>query len=162
MFVTNLTWNSFSLKTVKRMLYLGYVLLRYVLIYNLEVSFEFYLTFLQLKAGLKCSLCSKNRSFPYSRLFFSSPISRTFFDFPWRFELLGVDFIIHTVVFDFLAYWTHVFFQGVEQASLFIIIKMGGGYSLIWPIRECTRIQIKNIVCMYVPLDRVWFLTSLS
>ena len=36
------------LKTVKRMLYLGYGLLRYVLIYNLEVSFNFHLTFLQL------------------------------------------------------------------------------------------------------------------
>ena len=34
------------LKTVKRMLYLGNVLLRYVLIYNLEVSFIFHLTFL--------------------------------------------------------------------------------------------------------------------
>ena len=32
------------------MLYLGYVLLRYVLIYNLEVSFNFQLTFLQLNA----------------------------------------------------------------------------------------------------------------
>ena len=30
------------------MLYLGYVLLRYVVIYNLEVSFNFHLTFLQL------------------------------------------------------------------------------------------------------------------
>ena len=30
------------------MLYLGYVLLHYVLIYNLQVSFNFYLTFLQL------------------------------------------------------------------------------------------------------------------
>ena len=30
------------------MLYLGYGLLRYVLIYNLEVSFNFHLTFLQL------------------------------------------------------------------------------------------------------------------
>ena len=30
------------------MLYLGYVLLRYVLIYNLKVSFNFHLTFLQL------------------------------------------------------------------------------------------------------------------
>ena len=30
------------------MLYLGYVLLCYVLIYNLEVSFNFHLTFLQL------------------------------------------------------------------------------------------------------------------
>ena len=35
------------LKTVKRMLYLGYVLSRYVLIYNLEVSFNFHPTFLQ-------------------------------------------------------------------------------------------------------------------
>ena len=34
----------FLLKTVN----LGYVLLRYVLIYNLEVSFHFHLTFLQL------------------------------------------------------------------------------------------------------------------
>ena len=34
--------------SVKRMLYLGYVLLRYVLIYNLEVAFNFHLTFLQL------------------------------------------------------------------------------------------------------------------
>ena len=40
--------NYFLLKTVKRMLYLGYVLLRYVLIYNLEVSFKIHLTFLQL------------------------------------------------------------------------------------------------------------------
>ena len=30
------------------MLYLSYVLLHYVLIYNLEVSFNFHLTFLQL------------------------------------------------------------------------------------------------------------------
>ena len=30
------------------MLYLGYVLSRYVLIYNLEVSFHFHMTFLQL------------------------------------------------------------------------------------------------------------------
>ena len=35
-------------KSVKRMLYLGYVLLSYVLIYNLEVSFNFHLIFLQL------------------------------------------------------------------------------------------------------------------
>ena len=32
------------------MMYLGYVLLRYVLFYNLEVSFDFHLTFLQLNA----------------------------------------------------------------------------------------------------------------
>ena len=39
---------AFPLKTVKRMLYLSYVLLRYVLIYNLEVSFNFHLAFVQL------------------------------------------------------------------------------------------------------------------
>ena len=39
---------AFLLKTVKPMLYLGYVLLRYVLICNLKVSFNFHLTFLQL------------------------------------------------------------------------------------------------------------------
>ena len=39
---------AFLLKIVKRMLYLGYVLLRYVLIYNLKVSFNFHLKFLQL------------------------------------------------------------------------------------------------------------------
>ena len=39
---------AFLLKTVKRMLYSGCVLLRYVLIYNLEVSFNFHLTFLRL------------------------------------------------------------------------------------------------------------------
>ena len=38
---------AFLLKTVKRMLCLGYVLLRNVLIYNLKVSFNFH-TFLQL------------------------------------------------------------------------------------------------------------------
>ena len=44
---TDLTWDSFILKTVKRMLYLGPVLLRRVLIYSLEASFHFYLIFLQ-------------------------------------------------------------------------------------------------------------------
>ena len=38
------------LKTVKRMLYLSKVFLCYVLIYNLEVSFNFHLTFVQLIA----------------------------------------------------------------------------------------------------------------
>ena len=42
--VTGLSEAAFRLKTVKCMLYLGYVLLRYVLIYKLEVSFNFHLT----------------------------------------------------------------------------------------------------------------------
>ena len=39
------------------------------------------------------SLCSKNRFFPYSRqfFFFELPTTRTFFDYPWRFELSGID-----------------------------------------------------------------------
>ena len=36
------------------MLCLGYVLLRYILIYNLEVCFNFYLTFLQLIKRMLC------------------------------------------------------------------------------------------------------------
>ena len=38
------------------MLYLGYGLLRYVLIYNLEVSFNFHLTFLQLNVIVHCAV----------------------------------------------------------------------------------------------------------
>ena len=45
--VTNLCETALLLKTVKPMLHLDNVLLlRYVLIYNLEVSFNFHLTFL--------------------------------------------------------------------------------------------------------------------
>ena len=51
LFVTIWDESSLLLKTVKRMLYLVNVLLRYVLIYNLEVSFNyFHLTFQQLNA----------------------------------------------------------------------------------------------------------------
>ena len=47
--VTNLTWNSFTSENSKMpVLCLGNVLLRYVLILYLEVSFSFHLTFLQL------------------------------------------------------------------------------------------------------------------
>ena len=38
------------------MLYFGYVLLRYVLIYNLEVSFNFHLTFPQLNVIVHCAV----------------------------------------------------------------------------------------------------------
>ena len=54
------------------MLYLGNALLRYVLIYNLEVSFNFHLTFQQLNVIEMFTICSKNCFFPYSRLFSSS------------------------------------------------------------------------------------------
>ena len=43
---------------------------------------------------LKCSLCSKNCFFSLLlAIFFELPITRTFFDFPWRFELSGVNCI---------------------------------------------------------------------
>ena len=49
LFVTNLRETALLLKTLKPMLYLGNILLlRYILIYNLAVSFNFHLTFLQL------------------------------------------------------------------------------------------------------------------
>ena len=46
---------------------------------------------------LKCSLCSKNCFFftLLSAIFFELPITRTFFDFPWMFELSGVDCMCH-------------------------------------------------------------------
>ena len=46
--VTSQRKAAFLPKTVTRMLQLGYVFLHYVLIYILEVSFNFHLTFRQL------------------------------------------------------------------------------------------------------------------
>ena len=67
------------------MLYLGYLLLRYVLIYNLEVSFNFYLTFLQLNVEiLKCSLCSKNYFYLTFGYFLPAPDNSNFFRFPLK------------------------------------------------------------------------------
>ena len=49
LFVTNLRETALLLKTVKPMVYLGNILLlRYILIYNLAVFFNFHLRFLQL------------------------------------------------------------------------------------------------------------------
>ena len=61
------------------MLYLGNVLLRYVLIYNLEVSFNFHLTFLQLNVINYNAHCAVKTVF-FSLLpgiFFELPITRT-------------------------------------------------------------------------------------
>ena len=63
------------LKTVKRMLYLGYVLLRYVLICNLEVSFNFHVTFLQLNVIKMFTVHYKNCS--------------NFFRFPLNVRVIG-------------------------------------------------------------------------
>ena len=61
------------LKTVKCILYLGYILLHYVLIYNLEVSFNFHPTFLQVNMiKIKCPLYSKNCFLSYFQQFSSN------------------------------------------------------------------------------------------
>ena len=71
------------------MLYLGYFLLRYVLIYNLEVIFNFHLTFLQLNV-IKMSIVQQKLSFTLlSAIFFELPITRTFFRFPLKVRVIG-------------------------------------------------------------------------
>ena len=71
------------------MLYLAYVLLRYVLIYYLEVSFNFHLTFIQLKVIKMFTVQLKLFFTLISAIFFQLAITRTpdnrlepFFDFP--------------------------------------------------------------------------------
>ena len=62
------------------MIYLGYVLFRYVLIYNLEVSFNFHLTFEDIST-IKCDEnvhCAVKLFFTLlSAIFFELPITRT-------------------------------------------------------------------------------------
>ena len=77
------------------MLYLGYGLLRYVLIYNLEVSFNFHLTFLQLNVIKNVHCAVKTVFYPVlSAIFFELPITRTpdnsnFFRFPLKVRVIG-------------------------------------------------------------------------
>ena len=70
------------------MLYLGYVLLRYVVIYKLEEFCNFRLPFLQLNVIKMKTVFSL-----FLAIFLEFLTFRTFFDFPWRFELSGVDCI---------------------------------------------------------------------
>ena len=68
------------LKTVKRMLYLGYGLLRYVLIYNLTVSFNFHSTFLQLDVI---------RILTVHGYFLRAPDNSNLFRFPLKVRVIG-------------------------------------------------------------------------
>ena len=72
------------------MLYLGYILPRYVLINNLEVSFNFLLTFLQvnvvkmftfgsLTGSCHCTVLEKNCFFFVSSYFLRAPDNSNFF-----------------------------------------------------------------------------------
>ena len=83
------------LKTVKRMLYLGYVLLRYVLIYILEASFPFNLTFLQLNV-IKMFTVQKKLVLPLlPAICFELPTTRLTVDdsnsfrFPFKVRVIG-------------------------------------------------------------------------
>ena len=71
------------------MLYLGYVLLRYVLIYNLEVSFNFHLTFLQLNV-IKMFTVQKKLFFTLlSAISCELPNTRTLFRFTLKVRVIG-------------------------------------------------------------------------
>ena len=63
------------------MLYLGNVLLRYVLIHNLDISFNFHVKFLQLNVRQKLFFSL------LSAIFFKLPITRTFFELSRRSRL---------------------------------------------------------------------------
>ena len=101
--------------------------------FNLEVFFNFHMTFLQLM-WLKCSLCSKNCFLPSSRLFFS----KSFFDFPWRFELSGVDCspkpIPIIVSFQLSAAFLHQFmsFRNSTLFSPLFIVNLSRSYSFVF------------------------------
>ena len=71
------------------MLYLGYVLLRYLLIYNLKVSFNFHLTFLQINVIKTFSVQQKLFFTLLWDIFFELPITRTFFRFPLKVRVIG-------------------------------------------------------------------------
>ena len=70
------------------MLYLGDLLLRYVLIYNLEVSFHFHLTFLQLNVIKMFTVQEKLCFILLSAIFFELQITRTFFRFPLKVRVI--------------------------------------------------------------------------
>ena len=70
------------------MLYLGYLLLRYVLIYNLEVSFNFHLTFLQLNV-IKIYCAVRTVFFRTPGYFLLAPDNSHFFRFPLKVRVIG-------------------------------------------------------------------------
>ena len=71
------------------MVYIGYLLLRYVRIYNLEVSFDFHLTFLQLNVIKMLRVQQKLFFTLLLAIFFELPITRTFFRFPLNVRVIG-------------------------------------------------------------------------
>ena len=72
------------------MLYLSKVLLYYVLIVNLEISFNFHLTFLQLNVITECSLCSKNCFFLTPGYLFRAPDNSNLFRFRLKVRVIAI------------------------------------------------------------------------
>ena len=71
------------------MLYLDYLLLRYVLIYNLEVSLNFHLTFLQLKVIKMFTVPVKTHGFSLTPSYFLlAPDNSNFFRFPLKVRVI--------------------------------------------------------------------------
>ena len=68
------------------MLYLGYVLLHYVLIYNLDVSFNFHLTFLQLNVFKIFTVTSQFSFLPAH--FLRASDNSNFFRFPLKVRVI--------------------------------------------------------------------------
>ena len=72
------------------MLYLDHALLRYVLIYNLGVSFNFDLTFLQLNVIKMFTACAvKTVHFLTSGCFLRAPDNSNCFRFPLKVRVVG-------------------------------------------------------------------------
>ena len=71
------------------MLYLGYGLLLYVLIYNLEVSFNFHLTFLQLYVIKNVHCAVKTVFYLTLGYVLRAPDNSNFFQFPLKVRVIG-------------------------------------------------------------------------
>ena len=72
------------------MLHLGlYVLLRYVLVCNLEVSFDFHLTFLQLNVTTMFTVQEKTVFYLTLGYFLRAPDNSNFFRFPLKVRVIG-------------------------------------------------------------------------
>ena len=71
------------------MLYLGNAFLRYILIYNLEVSFNFHLTFLQSNVIKMFTTQKNNCFFPALGYFLRAPDNSNLFRFPLKVRVIG-------------------------------------------------------------------------
>ena len=86
------------------MLYLAYLLLRYVLIYNLEVSFNFHLTFPQLNVIKMFNVQEKLFFYLTLGYFLRAPDNSNCFRFPLNVRVIGSRLYIFSVVHQKIIY----------------------------------------------------------